>query len=325
MGTDADTIEAQRIEDNVDTSAHPFIVPKDVDFTFHTRIKEATAFENDLREVAGDVRIRDGVAVLNQVGFVCKAARMQLTGMYKTPRFNHIFVGMDFHLLDINIQELIKMIPYVDTIVPILADLEGAADFHLCAETYVNAFYKPKVSTLRAAGALTGHDLVVLDNKDVDRIAKLLQMKSWRDKDSKMHVDSIDVAMTVFRKEMEVYPFLLTMHKYQIVAEGRHDLSNNYDYHVELVKTPLPVRLAVDVYGTMPKLKFDISPKLRYKNLYRPAKRTEIDEEVLRLKAMIRQSLESNVKQETRDYQGFGEEEIDNNNDNKLLNNNNHE
>lgn len=305
MGTDPDTLQAQRQEDNVDTAAHPFIVPKDVDFTFHTRIKEATAFENDLREVAGDVQVRDGVAVLNQVGFVCKAARMQLTGMYKTPRVNHIFVGMDFHLLDINIQELIDMIPYVDTLVPLLNDLEGAADFHLCAETYVNAFYKPKMSTLRGAAALTGHDLVVLDNKDIDKIAKLLQLKAWRDKDSKMRVDSIDVAMTVFRRELEVYPFLLSLHKYQIVAEGRHNLDNNYDYHVELVETPLPVRLAVDVYGTLPKLKFDISPKLRYKNLYRPARRSEVDNEVLRLKSLIRQSLEANVKESTRSYEGL--------------------
>ncbi|MBP5515622.1 MAG: AsmA family protein [Bacteroidales bacterium] len=305
MGTNADTLEVQRKEDNVDTAAHPFIVPKDVDFTLHTRIKEATAFDNDLREVAGDVQIRDGVAVLNQVGFVCKAARMQLTGMYRTPRVNHIFVGLDFHLLDINIQELIDMIPYVDTIVPLLNDLEGAADFHLCAETYVNAFYKPKMSTLRGAASLTGQNLVVLDNKDIDRIAKLLQLKAWREEDSKIHVDSLDVAMTVFRKELEVYPFLLSLHKYQIVAEGRHNLDNNYDYHVELVESPLPVRLAVDVYGTLPKLKFDLSPKLRYKNLFRPSKRSDVDEAVLRLKALIRQSLEANVKSETREYQGL--------------------
>ena len=308
MGTDADTLEAQRKEDNVDTSAHPFIVPKDVDFTLHTRIKEATAFENDLREVAGDVQIKDGVAVLNQVGFVCKAARMQLTGLYRTPRFNHIFVGMDFHLLDINIQELIKMIPYIDTLVPLLNDLEGNADFHLCAETYLNAYYQPKMSTLRGASALTGQNLVVLDNKDIDKIAKLLQLKTWREDDSKIHVDSLDVAMTVFRRELEVYPFLLSLHKYQIVAEGRHDLNNNYDYHVEIVQSPLPVRLAVDVFGTMPKLKFDVSPKLRYKNLYRPERRSDVDKETLRLKEMIRKALEANVKQETRDYQGLGEE-----------------
>lgn len=305
MGSNPDTLEQQRQEDNVDTSAHPFIVPRDVNFTLHTRIKEATAFDNDLREIAGDVTINDGVAVLNQVGFVCKAARMQLTGLYRTPRVNHIFVGMDFHLLDINIQELIDMIPYVDTLVPLLNDLEGAADFHLCAETYVDAFYKPKTSTMRAATSLTGQNLVVLDNKNIDRIAKLLQLKKWREDDSKIHVDSLDVAATLFRNELEVYPFLLSLHKYQIVAEGRHNLSNNYDYHVELVQTPLPVRLAVDVNGTMPNLNFSLSPKLRYKNLFRPAKRTDVDDYVLKMKRMVRESLEANVKEDTRKYEGL--------------------
>ena len=111
--------------------------------------------------------------------------------------------------------------------------------------------------------------------------------------------------MTVFRKELEVYPFLLSLHKYQIVAEGRHSLSNNYDYHVEIVQSPLPVRLAVDVLGTMPKLNFAVSPKLRYKNLYRPSKRKDVDEQVLRLKRMIRESLEANVKESTREYEGL--------------------
>ena len=305
MGNDADTLEAQRKADKVDTSAHPFIVPKDVDFTLHTRIKEALAFENELREVAGDVQIKDGVAILNQVGFVCKAAKMQLTGMYRTPRVNHIFVGMDFHLLDINIQELITMIPYVDTLVPMLSDLEGHADFHLCAETYVNAFYKPKMSTLRAAAALSGQNFVVLDNKDIDRIAKLLQLKNWREDDTKIHVDSLDITMSVFRNELIVDPFLLSLHKYNIVAEGRHDLDNNYDYHVELVQSPLLVRMAVDVFGTMPKLNFDLSTKLRYKDLYRPAKRDDVDKATLRLKENIRKVLEANVKDSTREYQGL--------------------
>lgn len=305
MGSDSDTLEAQRKADKVDTSAKPFIVPRDVDFTLHTRIKEALAFENEIREVAGDVQIKDGVAVLNQVGFVCKAARMQLTGMYRTPRVNHIFVGMDFHLLDINIQELIDMIPLVDTLVPMLNDLEGHADFHLCAETYVNAFYKPKMSTMRAAAALSGQNLVVLDNKDIDRIAKLLQLKKWREDDTKIHVDSLDVTMSVFRDELIVDPFLLSLHKYQIVAEGRHDLKNNYDYHVELVQSPLPVRLAVDVLGTMPKLNFDLSAKLRYKNLFRPAKRNSVDKATLQLKETIRKALEANVKDSTREYQGL--------------------
>ena len=303
LGSDEDSLRVQQAEVKVDAGkkeANPFICPRDVDFVLHTRVKECTAFDNELQELAGDVMLRDGVAVLEQVGFVCKAARMQLTALYRTPRVNHIFVGMDFHLLDINISELIDMIPYVDTLVPMLSAFEGRADFHLCAETYVDAYYKPKMSTLRGAAALSGDSLVVLDNETFNTIAKYMMFN----KKTKNIIDSLDVEMTVFRKEVELYPFLLTMDKYQLVASGRHNLDNNYDYHLEILQSPLPTRLALDVKGVMPKLGFSLT-QCRYADLYRPERRGELENQTLRLKSLIRESLERNVKASTRSYQGL--------------------
>ena len=270
--------------------------------TLHTRIKDLTAFGNDLQELGGNITVRNGTAVLDQIGFVCKAAKMQLTALYKTPRVNHIFLGLDFHLLDIGISELIDMIPAVDTLVPMLSAFDGNADFHLCAETYVDAFYQPKMSTLRGVAALTGKDLVVLDSETFDKIAKLMMFK----KSTRNVIDSLDVEMTVFRKEVELYPFLLSMDKYQVVASGRHNLDNNYNYHLEILQSPLPTRLAVDVLGVMPKLGFKLG-KCRYAELYKPEKRNDLQKQTLELKGMIRKSLESNVKQDTRTYQGLGQ------------------
>lgn len=50
---------------------------------------------------------------------------MQLTAMYRTPRPNHIFIGLDYHILDMEISELLKMIPDVDTIMPMLRSFGG--------------------------------------------------------------------------------------------------------------------------------------------------------------------------------------------------------
>ncbi len=300
MGSDADSLAAQREEENVPKEANPFIVPKDVDFTLHTRVKEAYAFGNDLQEVAGDVRIKDGVAVLDQVGFVCQAARMQLTAMYRTPRVNHLFLGMDFHLLDIGVSELIDMIPYVDTIVPMLSAFDGHANFHLAAETYLDAFYQPKMSTLRGAANINGDSLVVLDNKTFRTISKYMLFS----KKTKNVIDSLDVNLTVFRNEVELYPFILTMDKYKVCAAGRHNLDNNYDYHLEILKSPLPLRLALDVRGVMPKLGFKLS-KVRYAQLYQPEKHNDLQRQTEALSALIRKSLESNVRESTRSYQGL--------------------
>ncbi len=295
MGSDEDTLQKQRQEDNVPKEANPFIVPKDVNVKLNTHINRCIAFGNDLNQLGGSVTVNDGVAILDQIGFTCKAARMQLTGVYKSPRVNHLFTGLDFHLLDIDIDELIDMIPSIDTLVPMLSAFKGKADFHLAAECNLDAFYKPKMSTLLGAAAISGKDLVVLDNQTVASLARLLQFKNWREKDNNIGIDSISVEATVFRKEIEVFPFLLNLHNYQLCIGGRHTLDNNCNYHLELIQCPLPVRLAVDVKGNLSKPQIQLG-SVQYADLYRPEKHDNLQARTLQIKKLVRQALEANVR-----------------------------
>lgn len=296
MGTDEDTLAVQLAEDNIEQVECPFIVPKDVDFTLHTHINTTYAFGNRISDVQGDIRMRDGVVVLDEVGFVCDAARMQLTAIYKSPRPNHLFLGVDFHLLDIDVNSLVHLVPYIDTLVPMLSAFEGNGNFHIAAEMYMDHLYRPKQSTMRGAAAITGTDLVVMDNDVVKNIAQLLQLQDWRDGDGKLRVDSLDVEATLFRNEIEVYPFQLSLHKYGMVLAGRHTVDNKCNYHVELVKSPLPVRLAVDVKGDISQPKIELG-KVQYAEFYKPAKQNAAQQQTLLIKQMIKQSLEDNVKE----------------------------
>ena len=295
MGSDKDTLEQQRQEDNVPKTANPFIVPKDVNVKLNTHITRCVAFGNDLVDLGGSVTVNDGTAVLEQVGFTCKAARMQLTGIYRSPRVNHLFTGLDFHLLDIDIEELLDMIPAIDTLVPMLASFKGKANFHLAFDCNLDAFYKPKMSTLLGAAAIDGKDLIVLDNANLATIGRLLQFKNWREKDNNLGIDSISVEAQVFRKEIRVYPFLLNLHNYRLYVDGQHNLNNNCNYHIELLKCPLPARLAVDVKGNISKPQISLGQVTRPES-YIPEKSDELEVRLLEHKKLIRQALEANVK-----------------------------
>ncbi|MCR5822464.1 MAG: AsmA family protein [Bacteroidales bacterium] len=295
IGSDADTIEKQRVEDKVSKEANPFIVPKDVNVTLNTHIKRAIAFGNDLSDVAGSLTVNDGTAILDQMGFVCKAATMQLTAVYRSPRPNHLFAAIDFHLLDIQIDELLKMIPCVDTLVPMLAAFRGNANFHLAGESYLFADYKPKMSTLLGSAAISGQNLVVFDNENLSQIAKLMQLKSWKEKDNTIHVDSISVEMTCFRKEIEVLPFVVSIGNYSFCAAGKHNLDNYGNYHLELLKNPLLARVAVDVNGSLKKPQIKLG-SIQYADLYRPERRGVTESQAMKMKAMVRKALEANVR-----------------------------
>ena len=299
MGSDPDSLEALREVDAVPADANPFIVPKNVDVTLHTHIKRSIAFGNDLHDVAGTLTIKNGRAILDQMGFVCKAATMQLTALYKTDRPGHIWTELDFHLLDIEIDELLDMIPAVDTLVPMLSAFDGNANFHLAAQTYLDAYYHPKLTTLKGAAAITGENLVVMDNKDIATIAKLMRFKSWKDKDDKIKVDSLSVELTAMDDghgcEVEVFPFLIGVGSYQVCISGIQSVNKDCVYHLELLKNPLLAKVGVDVKGSILNPKISLG-KVIYADLFRPKKQGVAEKKALEIKANIRKALEANVR-----------------------------
>ena len=299
MGSDEDTLRAMRAADTVPADANPFIVPRNVNVTLHTHIKRSLAFGNDLSDVAGSLTVNDGRVVLDQMGFVCKAATMQLTALYRSPRPGHLFAALDFHLLDIQIDELIGMIPAIDTLVPMLSAFDGNANFHLAGETFLDAYYRPKMSTLKGAAAITGENLVVMDNKDIATIAKLMRFKSWKDKDNKIKIDSLSVEMVAMDDghgcEVEIYPFLLNVGSYQVCVSGVQGVDKSCAYHLELLKNPLLAKVGVDVRGKITDPKISLG-KVIYADLFRPKKQGVAEKKALEVKRKVREALEANVR-----------------------------
>ena len=310
-GADASSVEAAEqtaaeIEAGKDTiSGGPFMVPKGIDLTLYTNLSEINFNDNIFNNVGGDITIRDGFAVLQELGFSSKAAEMQLTAIYKTPSLEDRFMELDFHLLDIEIDELIDLIPAVDSIVPMLKAFSGKAQFHLAAETFLepdtkeHGDYFPIMSTLIGAAAIEGKDLVVLDNEVFNSIKKKLLMS----KDARNVVDSLDVELQVLRDKVDLYPTRIKMDRYEAIVSGRHNINKDLScsYNVSLIDCPLPIRLGVTISGpingiTQSPLKHIDVGRPKYDKLYKPSKQGAAEEKVLQMKQDILNTLRGNVR-----------------------------
>ena len=294
MGDTTLVAEEVAVTDTIEEEQEPFMVPLGVDITLNTLIEKAIAGDMNISNVGGGLTVKDGILVLNEMGFTSDAATMMLTAMYKSSRRNHLYVGFDFHLLDIDIAEMINIIPELDTLVPMLSSFEGKAEFHIAAETYLKSNYEMKVSTLRGATSIHGKDLVVLDNATFRKIAKMLNFK---DKEHNK-IDELSVEITAFKNEIDVYPTLIALDKYQAVVGGRHKLDMTFDYSLGIAN-PWPFRrLGIKIGGSLDDMKYGFSLKKNLK-LEDPKGKEEdvhVIEESLRLKKIIYESLNANVK-----------------------------
>ena len=282
--------EVEIVEQPEEISAEPYMVPKGMDILLRAEIKEATLDETKITNINGDVRLSDGVLVLDGLTLTTPGADMQLTAMYRTPRKNHLFLGLNLSMLEIEIADLLTMIPDLDSIMPMLRSFGGKGEFRFSAQTNLDSLYNLKMSTLRAAASIHGEDLVLMDGETFSEISKKLRFN----KKAQNKVDSLSAEFTVFRNEIMVFPFLIAMDKYKAVVGGRHNLDMSFEYNISLVESPLPFKASVNVFGDLDNPKFKLA-RAKYPNFYRPVARKEVESKEIELRELIRKSLTSNV------------------------------
>ena len=208
--------------------------------------------------------------------------------MYKTPRKNHIYTGLDYHMYDINVAELVDLIPQVDTLLPMLRAFKGAAEFHLAAETYLNGYYEIKPSTTRGACSIQGKDLTVLDGETFSKISKLLLFN----KKTENKIDSINAEITVYKNEIDVYPLCVQMDNYMVALGGRHNTDMTFNYDINVLS---PIYLGVNVSGNIDDLKIKLA-KCKFAQDFKPHWYQKADTQSQEIRQRIKASMEKNVR-----------------------------
>ena len=84
-------------------------------------------------------------------------------------------------------------------------------------------------------------------------------MLRFKNRQKENQVDSLTAEFTVFRNEIDVYPFLIAIDRYKAVVGGRHNLDMSFDYNISLVESPLPFRASVEVSGNLDDMKFRLA------------------------------------------------------------------
>lgn len=295
----------QEIEEGQDTiSTGPIMIPKGIDLTLYTNLSEVDFNDHTFNNVGGDISIKDGVMIMQELGFSSKAAEMQLTAIYRTPNVQDRFMELDFHLLDIEIDELIDIVPSVDSIMPMLKAFSGKAQFHFAAQTYLEPDYVtygplyPQMFTLMSNAVIEGANLQVLDCEMFDEIKRKLLMS----KDAKPVIDSLDVEIQVLDGKVDVYPTRIKMDRYEAILSGRHniDAGLSCSYNISLVKCPLPIRLGVTISGPLEDIaNFPVRHikvgRAQYDKLYSPEK-GKAEEAIMRRKNAIMEAGRANVR-----------------------------
>ena len=93
----------------------------------------------------------------------------------------------------------------------------------------------------------------------------------------------------------EIFPFVISLDRYSLALSGKQNLDMSYRYHASLIKSPLLIRIGVDLYGPdFDHIKFKIG-RPKYKNERVPVFSAVIDQTKINLGESIKNIFEKGV------------------------------
>lgn len=240
---------AQSPMDTVSMSA--LLVPSNIEANITVAARNILYSDLLLNDFRGSLMVYDGAVNLNRLHAVSDMGNVELSALYAAPRRNDIRFGIGLQLEGFNIERFLKLVPAVDSIMPLMRDFAGTINADIAATVDIDSLMNMKLPTLDAAVRLSGEDLAFIDPETYRTMGKWLRFRDRADN----RIKSMSVQLLVRNNRMQIYPFKFDIDRYTLGVVGHNDLAMNFDYHIAVLKSPLPFKFGINVKGNPDKFK----------------------------------------------------------------------
>lgn len=204
-----------------------------------------------MHNMSGNVQIYRGSLRFDQLRASTDMGSINLSALYSAPTKKDMNFGFGLELKDVYIDRFINLVPAVDSVMPLLKDFKGIINADLAATVDIDTTMNLIMPSLNAAIKLEGDSLVVMDAETFKVISKWLLFK---DKKKNM-IDHMAVELLVKDSQMELFPFMFNIDRYKLGVLGHNDLAMNFNYHVSVLKSPIPFKFGINLKGNPDKMK----------------------------------------------------------------------
>lgn len=244
------SIESQTAED--DRGA--FVIPGNITANVRLLADEVVYSDVILNRLTGNLSVYDGALRLDRLAARSPIGNVNFSALLSAPDASDLSfaAGMNVRRMDLN--HVMRMIPNLDSIMPMLKDLEGIVNADMALTTSLDSAMNLRLNTLEMALKLSGDSLVLLDSETFATLSKWLMFKNKK----RNMIDHMDVEMTVKDSRLNLYPFIFDMDRYKFGVRGGNDMGLNLDYHVSVLKSPLPFKFGINIKGTPDDMKIRV-------------------------------------------------------------------
>ncbi|MDE7346633.1 MAG: AsmA-like C-terminal region-containing protein [Muribaculaceae bacterium] len=229
----------------------PVLIPVNIDANLKIEANRLLYSDVEMQGVGADLLVYDGGVNLHDLTADSDAGNLSLSALYCAPNPRDMHFGFGMQLNDFNIAKFVKMVPAIDSITPLMHNFSGMIGANIAATCQIDSGMNIDLPSLNAAIRITGDNLSFIDPEKYRTLGKWLGFKDKADNT----IHSLNVEMTVEDGLMRVYPFTFNIDRYRLGIYGSNNIAMDFDYHLAVLKSPIPFKFGITVSGNPKKYK----------------------------------------------------------------------
>lgn len=236
-------------------------VPTTVDFDFDSDLKFVRYEDMEIKNMKGELRIKDGVLSLTQTGFNTLNALFYVGGKYDTRDINHPHFDFDLDIQKLDIQKAYKGLKLIRELAPAAAETEGIFSINYKISGELDNKMNPKVETIVGGGELKIADAKINGMKLFDELGKAAHKKEMKDP----HLKEFTLITEIKNNRLYLKPFSVKVSGFHTEIEGVTDIHGPISYQIKVELLPIEkLKVPFNVSGTYdnPKISLGKGSKL---------------------------------------------------------------
>lgn len=271
--------------------ARLLVVPANINADISLRGKDIKYLDLTVSDLNASMKMKERCIQITDTYASSNMGGVSFEGFYATRSKQDIRAGFNFNFKDITAEKAIGLMPAVDTLMPLLKSFAGNLNCDLAATARLDTNMNILTPSINGVLRISGDNLTIKDSDMFTSLAKKLHFNNKK----VGTIDNMTVEGVIKDNVLEVFPFILKLDRYTLALSGKQNLDLSYRYHASLIKSPMLVKVGVDIYGQdFDNMKFKIG-KPKYRNENVPVFTTVIDETRINLAESIRKIFEKGI------------------------------
>jgi len=248
---DIDKLQSQFDSEVPDTARAAVLIPSNVNASFSLKANHVRYADLWLQGLDGLAEVYDGALNLDRLRAYTSIGAVNFSALYSAPTVADLSLAAAVRIRRLNLRSVLDMMPEVDSLLPLLGEVRGVVDADLALTSRLDSIMNLDIPSLDMVLKISGDSLQLLDNETFRTVAKWMLFKHKK----RNMIDHMDVELAIHDGYIDVYPFIFDMDRYRLGVRGSNDAMLNLDYHVAVLKSPIPFKFGINIKGTPEKMK----------------------------------------------------------------------